>query len=99
LPLQREQAGITRLKVFVEVTAELEGAKQGGKVVRGTVTTAVAFAGAVQACRELLAVVGFEMVKGPVAQVQSELTEQLLELAFKVVCGGRGDRLATKGSQ
>ncbi len=99
LPLQREEAGVPWFQIFVEVPAELHGAEQGGDVIGGTVPAAVAFAVRVEACRELLAVVGFEVVKGPVAQVESELAELLQELGFKGVCGGGGDGPGTEGTE
>ncbi len=99
LPLQRKQTGIARFEVFVEVAAQGETAEQGGDGVGGAVAATVALAGVVQARGELLAVVGFEVVEGPLAQVQSKGAEQLLELAFKGVRGGGSNGVGTEGGQ
>jgi hypothetical protein len=97
--LGRKQAGVAWLEVFVEVTAQGAGAKQGGNGVGRTVAATVALAGVVGTLGELLAVVGFEVVEGPLTEIESEVAEQLLELAFKGVRGGGGNGVGTKGGE
>jgi len=99
LLLQREEAGVPWFQIFVEVPAELHGAEQGGDVIGGNGSGSGSVRRQSRGVPELLAVVGFEVVKGPVAQVESELAELLQELGFKGVCGGGGDGPGTEGTE
>src|SRR6185437_10174230 len=99
LPLQGKQTGVAGFEIFVEVAAQGAGAEQGSDGVGRTVAATVALAGVVQTLGKLLALVGFEVVEGPLTEVESEVAEQLLELAFKGVCGGGGNGVGTEGGE
>jgi hypothetical protein len=79
-PLQREQAGVARFEVFVEVTPEPDGAKESRDGVGGRVAPSVALAVVVQAVGQRL---GFEVLEGPVGEVEADVAEEFLKAEFK----------------
>jgi hypothetical protein len=92
-PLQWEQAGVARLEVFVEVTPEPDGAEEGGDGIGGAFPSAVAFTVVVQAFRPGRV---FEVIEGPVGEVEADVAKEFLEAEFKVPCGGGRDRLCAE---
>lgn len=89
-PLQREQARVARLEVFVELAPEADGAAEGSDGVGGGVAAALALAVVVQAFGQGP---GLEVIEGPVGEVEADVAEEFLEAEFKVACGGGRDGL------